>query len=236
MPLRSTNTFPPGGFLYTEKTTGFKVNGMMPFGTVVSELVRHREANHLPRATREEASEDIQEFNCKRLGNDARYCTNGQKKNSTEASLSISPGHLKNRVLHALKDASKIGKGMEILSDWVGEGMRPVTSALSQSRATACIAGNAGTVCPFNKPGSRLTESIAEQIKIQMEKKSEIKVSVEGEEKLHTCQLCLCHLPLKIHVPLKTILNRTPDAMLESFKENAPWCWMNTEQKNPATK
>lgn len=80
MPLRTVNTFPPGGFRYQQKETGFKPAPMVPFQNVVNEVLDHRKGNALARATRAEVEQDIHDFNCARLGNDPRWCDNGEKK------------------------------------------------------------------------------------------------------------------------------------------------------------
>lgn len=233
MPLKSTNTLPPGGFLFTEKSTGFSVSKMMPFPYVVRELVAHRKLNNLPRATPDEAAYDIEEFNCLRLGNDAQYCIGGKKKVSHGTSPLESQSHQRSHArLVGLSDKVKaLGAGASILRDWVGDGMLPVPRQLAQSRADACTGRLDGKPCKHNQPGSGVISGIAEAIRAQMEKKNEINSTVEGEGKLNSCAICLCHLPLKVHVPMATIIERTPDAMIQKFQEQAPAkCWMLTEK------
>jgi hypothetical protein len=78
---------------------------------------------------------------------------------------------------------------------WVGEGGRPVSSGVSQSRADMCLS------CPHNWRGIVSQETASDAAKRLMEAKNRLKMSVRGEDGLYTCDLCHCYLPLKIHVP-----------------------------------
>lgn len=234
MALKTTNTYPPAGFLYTEPSTGYRPNPMQSFNSVVADLVRHRKGNNLPRATFAEASEDIQNATCLRLGNDPNWCT-GQKKTSTSGSLSASPLHQRNLVPHAEEKSksAKLSVGARILNDWLGDGLKPVTPELAQARADVCTGRISGHPCPYNQPSSGIigmvTSTVAGKIKEQMESKNAMSVTVAGEDKLKTCAICWCHLPLKVHTPMSTIVDRTPDAMFSEFQRKQPACWMVTE-------
>lgn len=235
MPLRNISTFPPGGFLYKQKETGFKPTPMMPFPTVIAEVLGHRRGNNLAGATREEVERDVHEFNCQRLGNDPRWCESNVKKNSNPDTriLQASPAHVKNLVARVVSAIEAIGSGTKILSEWVGDGLRPVPHGRAQSRSDVCTKGNLGHPCPFNKvsTGARAAAAaVGAKIKEQMEIKGQLTEKIQGEENLHSCEVCWCHLPLKIHVPIKTILDRTPDAMMNKFPD---FCWIVQERKNP---
>lgn len=234
MRLKNTNTFPPGGFTYTQPETGFKTSKMAPFETCVAEVLAHRVANKLPRSTRAEVNEDIQEFTCQRLGYDAAYCITDKKKLETLSRISASPSHLKNLVRPALEKIKSLGNGAQILSDWLGDGMLPVPNSVAQSRTNACVRGDSGKPCKFNRKGSSFTESIAGAIKEQMQKRHEATAAPVGDEKLFECQICFCDLKLKVHVPMDTILDRTPKAMIEKFQEQAPACCWMRQTKTPA--
>jgi hypothetical protein len=93
-----------------------------------------------------------------------------------------------------------------------------------------------GERCPFNTSGFTPVERIAEVIKSQIEKKNELKLEVKGEENLHTCSICYCHLPTKIWTPIEHILSAMPAPMIEKFKRDQPKCWILDELKtlNPA--
>lgn len=186
-----------------------------------------RQANNLPRATRGEVEFDIDEAQCERLGFDAKFCI---KKNSSTGFtftpmrlFQASATHLREGVKLVARRSAELASGVDILTDWLGAGGKPVEQSLSQSRADVCLQ------CSFNQPGFKPVEAVAKAIAQQIEKKNELNLSVVGEENLHTCDVCWCHLPLKVHVPLIHITDNTPIAMIEKFQQSKPDCWLVTE-------
>jgi len=239
MPLKTTNTLPPGGWVYDQKGKDgsiiFRLRSMSPFNEAATELLNVRKNNGLDRATIDQVREDIDNFQCERLGFDSNWCAS--KKNfhfSPTKLFKAAATHVHGLVEAAASRSSQVLTGIAIVKDWLGDGAIPVSTELSQSRADKCLhLGKDGGACPFNRPGFKPTEEIAAVIKDQVEKKNEMKLSVEGEESLLTCDLCFCHLPLKVHVPLETILNRTPSGMIAKFRQQQPLCWLITEQETP---
>jgi hypothetical protein len=80
--------------------------------------------------------------------------------------------------------------------------------------------------------GSGVVASIASAIKSHTEAKLESKLEVMGEEKLKTCSVCACHLPLKIWVPID-FLHVTPE-LETALSEANPNCWQLTKELTPA--
>lgn len=64
--LRDPKTLPKDGYWYIQPETGFKIGGMYSFSYVVIGMVAHRTVNNLPRATKTDASEDLDCFTCNR--------------------------------------------------------------------------------------------------------------------------------------------------------------------------
>jgi hypothetical protein len=248
MPLKTTSTLPPGGWVYEQKDNAGKIvqrfRSFSPFNEAASEIFNFRRNNGFARASLDEVKEDLEQAQCARLGYDPDWCI--VKKNSPTPkpfvpSKLFAPSlqHLREGVGHAAKRLKDAAVGIRILADWFGEGADPVAPQLAQTRADLCTGGfrdKEGKVCPcpFNQPGYKPVEAVAEKIREQVEKKKELNLFVLREEGLHSCKICWCHLPLKVHVPLSTIMGRTPDAMMEKFRELQPACWMVTEQ--PTTK
>jgi len=172
-----------------------------------------RRGNGLERATAKEVVHEIEEQTCARIHNDPAWCV--QKKTSgVRAALD----HLSRSVKHA-------GAGKRVLVDWLGGGAVPVPIDIAQRRADVCLD------CRHNRNGHsflRLTSEIVRSIAEQMQAKTDMKLRVEGESGLHSCEICSCPLPLKIHVPLATILEHTDQ---ETLKEFPPWCFIVTEQQ-----
>lgn len=101
---------------------------------------------------------------------------------------------------------------------WLGEGGKPVSRELAQARADICLS------CPLNqKLETALHRTVTAAIKTQIELKNQMKLSVEGEEKLHICAGCDCVLKLKIHVPM-SFVKATTDR-----EELAEQCWIRQE-------
>lgn len=193
-----------------------------------------RAANQYDRATLPQVKDDVDEFNCQRLGYDPKYV---KKKPVTFTPTRLfSPAHLRETVQAAANRIGELSNGASILFRWLGDGGKPVEPDLSQARADVCLHVASGNPCPHNQPGFSPVERIADIIRQQTEAKNNLKLTVEDEENLHTCALCWCALPLKVHVPLNHILSGTPPAMLEKFRREQPKCWIVTEAEklNPA--
>lgn len=240
MPLKNIRTLPPGGWRYDQKETGWKLSSMSPFTDAVGQIVLHRVANQLPRAKPEEAAEDLENFTCQRLGNDRNYCLSGDVKKKLMLAVIGAATHVRNLAGRAAAFPSTLASGAAILYDWLGDAMRPVGDGIAQSRSDICTGRNADHPCTYNQPGagaSLITSPIADAIRLQMQRKTEMNLSVVDEEKLHTCAICLCDLKLKVHVPLDVITGRTSDRMISKFREQAPHCWLVHElnqTQNPA--
>jgi hypothetical protein len=242
MSLKNLNELPPGGWCYDQKDNSGKLvksnwtHRHSPFTDFCQEVLRMRVANSYERATLPQVKDDVDEFNCRRLGYDPNFV---KKKPVTFTPTRLfSPQHLRERVQAAGSQIGALANGANILFRWLGDGGKPVDPTVSQDRADVCLHVASGNPCPHNQPGFSPIERIAEVIRQQTEEKNKLKLAVNGEEGLHTCALCWCALPLKVHVPIQHILSGTPGAMLEKFKREQPKCWMVTEAEklNPANK
>lgn len=222
MPLRTLSVVPPGGFRLSQKLASGEVkswhsmNGAWELALVIADF---RKGNGLPAATPKEVLREIEEQTCLRLHDDPNWCIPAQKK-TVRAAI--------NRQLENVKAAADGGR---ILVDWLGEGAKPVPINLAQKRADVCMYGGIdGEPCPENKDGHsflRLTAETVRAIAEQMHAKEHLKLRVKEEHQLHSCKICTCPLPLKVHVPLKHILEHTDEETLNAFPNH---CWIVTEQ------
>jgi hypothetical protein len=73
---------------------------------------------------------------------------------------------------------------------------------------------------------------VAFAVKQQMRLKHEMNLRVNGEEDLRVCSACLCLNSMKVHVPLKFILEYTEPDVMDAFHKEEPTCWILTEQQN----
>lgn len=119
-----------------------------------------------------------------------------------------------------IERAKSIPKGIEVIANWLGEGGVPVAPHLAQTRANICLK------CPLNKKGSSLVEVLARSVHMHVRVKNKLGVRVFGEKQLGECGVCLCNLPLKVHVPIKNIRK----TMFADEAEKFPaYCWQVTE-------
>ena len=217
MALRTLTTVPPGGWRFSETLPDGSTKSWHSMNLVwelAEQIADFRKGNGLPRATAKEALSDIENATCARLHDDPAWCV---KKKAPERAPALA--HPSRSARRAAAD------GARILIEWLGDGAKPVAITLAQARAGVCF------TCPHNKEGHRwlrLTASAVRAIAEQMNAKDAMKLRVEGEEKLHACAVCACPLPLKVHVPLPTILAHTDADTLANFPH---YCWLTTERQ-----
>lgn len=117
-----------------------------------------------------------------------------------------------------------------LVSQWLGEGGKPVPQHQAQARADVCTGRLSGKSCPMNQPRDIeevLSTAVALTVKRQIELKNSMKLRVEGEKLLHVCEACDCVLRLKVQTPLKFILQNTSD---ETFDKLPAFCWIVIER------
>ncbi len=219
MPLRNILTVPPGGFRYDQPLPDGAVKKFASMNlawTLAEEIADFRKGNGLPRASAREAIDDIEAATCQRLHDDPNWCRQDKKK------------ALRPALSQKFAAAKRVAAGARVLIEWLGSGSKPVPIEIAQKRANVCLK------CEHNREGHSfltLTGGTVRAIAEQMQAKEQLKLRVEGEERLHACGICLCPIKLKCHVPLDTILAHTAEETLNSFPK---WCWMVTEQQTNA--
>lgn len=117
---------------------------------------------------------------------------------------------------------------LDVLTSWLTDGSSPVAPELAQKRGEICAK------CPLNVTGDwweKISKQpAAEVIKKWIEIKNEMKIGVPIESEVGLCRACGCVLRIKLHEPLKYILeNTTPETMARYVPE----CWVKTEGKIP---
>ena len=118
------------------------------------------------------------------------------------------------------QNITKLGKGAEIIKNWLGSGGVTVSQEQAQSRANVCLQ------CPMNSDGHAFTEGLANAIKDHIEFKNTHGLRVEGEKSLHTCKICLCALRLKVWCPTELLERRMTREEFEQYPGN---CWLDSE-------
>ena len=105
------------------------------------------------------------------------------------------------------------------VKEWLGEGGRPVRQQEAELRALQCRG------CVWNQHGSGYVDSAAAVLKRHLEAKLRLRLSVLKEEELHTCKLCRCFLPTKVHVPMAHIRAYQPESVRQAIINGKYDCW-----------
>lgn len=126
--------------------------------------------------------------------------------------------------MNQLKQAKEF---YHLISEWLGEGGKAVNPDHSQKRADVCLK------CPKNNVNTSLEslfkDAVAATIKKQLDLKNKMNLRVNGEKSLGICDVCGCVNRLKVHSPIKFILENTDE---ETMKELPSECWQKIESKN----
>ena len=124
--------------------------------------------------------------------------------------------------MNLIERASKYILGAETIKNWLGEGAATVSPELAQKRADTCAS------CKLNVKSGIISESIAAEIRRQVEIKNKLNLRVSGEKSLGKCAACFCENRLKIWLPLRNILPE-PDERVNFDSK----CWLLNEEANP---
>lgn len=119
----------------------------------------------------------------------------------------------------------RVAAGVGVLLEWLGSSGKGVAQELAEKRAAVCVA------CPKNGKGNLLdyfTGKAAEKIKTQLEIKNDLLMRTSKDKELGTCEACRCHLPLKVHTPLKHIVEHMSHDVRAALD---PKCWVTAEEK-----
>jgi len=221
MRLLNTKGRLPGGWRYEQFDAAGKLlhkwkNDFDPFISFLNKVRSFRVANKLVRQDINFVEADVTEYLAREFGGDPKYFTREPAQKKTTFS-----SHFQSRSAKLVARGRQLLVGINIGADWLGDGLKPVEQTTAQDRCDVCKS------CPRNNPGFKPVETIADIIRLWSEKKNEMTLSVNDEDKLHTCDICWCHLPTKVWVPMETIVGQTPKSMFDKFAADAPEkCWM----------
>lgn len=129
-----------------------------------------------------------------------------------------------------VEKAKKTVAGVKIISEWLGEGLRPVEQALADKRAARCVE------CPQNSDPNfiqKFETMAAEKIKQLAEIKNNMELKTPYDAQLHMCQICSCPMGTKVWVPIKHINNETSTDILNQLSavktSSGQGCWVPEE-------
>ncbi len=117
--------------------------------------------------------------------------------------------------------AKAFAGGVQHLRDWLGSGGKIVSQETAQHRANTCI------TCGLNQPGAAVTAAVAHAIRGQLGIKNHLKLRVDGEKKLHSCQACGCVLRLLIWEDQKSVEASLSE---EEARQLPSLCWKISKQ------
>lgn len=113
-------------------------------------------------------------------------------------------------------EIKRIPDGTRHLADWLGSGGSVVDPATAQHRANTCL------TCGLNQPGATVTKAVALAIKAQLGVKNKLKLRVDGEKRLHSCDACGCVLRLLVWEPQDRVESQITD---EERVKLPSMCW-----------
>jgi hypothetical protein len=116
--------------------------------------------------------------------------------------------------------ARNIAAGQRTLSEWWGEGGKPVLRQVANERAKICAD------CPQNGSGGLLavfTVEAAAKIQHSFEELNDQKMATPHDERLGVCKACDCPLRLKVWTPMVHILKNMP---ADQKNKLDPKCWI----------
>lgn len=118
---------------------------------------------------------------------------------------------------------TRIGTGVATLRDWLGSDGKPVSTELSEARASVC------ETCPQNTKGdwlSLFTKPVSNIILAQIAERNRMKLATSKDAALGLCEACGCPLKLKVHVPLSFIKSHMQPTESSNLD---PRCWILKE-------
>ena len=167
-----------------------------------------------------------------RLGAPARVAGGGSPVAIPKDSPFLKPYEAP-KVSGAIKDAvssvKKLAAGAATLLDWEEQQMPHVPQELAEKRASVCA------VCPKNIQGKHLSEYFtapaAAMIKERLERMKQLDLHTSHDEKLQTCDACLCQMRLKVWFPMALVLKRLTKERRAELNQDSPRCWQLTESE-----
>lgn len=216
---------PPNGWSYTQAETGWNNLERSPvsqwdLNLLIREIAAHRRAN--PRFN---LSTDFNQIKQEvKYTNALRLLSMPNTESYLMQDTAPTPSVLK-KVLRPLRKlpgaaVANLISGAGTIIDWLGSGGQPVAKELAEQRASVCV------TCPMNQDGDWFIEKASQLIKAQIGMKNDLSLKTSVDDKLYTCKVCLCPLPLKVWAPLDTVRAHMKD---EVRKELPDFCWINRE-------
>lgn len=220
----SRSQFPQGGWQFYQPQTNWTAPSplMYTFDGQVNNIIKHRLANGAIVARDRLATDPVS------VGNELEAYTRqrlGIPSIAPQPPKTIPPRSLPQAAAEAVAAVAKTAEGIGLLIDWLGGGAEVVAPALAHRRAQVCDACPQNSRSPFT---DWFTVPVAERLRKMVEARKELKLTTPIDDKLGTCVVCRCPLPLKVHVPMPYIIAKTKADTMAAFPVE---CWIKREDQ-----
>lgn len=224
----------PGGYRYFEPATKWEPRPYSSLDSIVTQLISHRQGRPDLIAKLGWSLDPVQLLQEVVQYNVAVCVRNGWRDYITgdENSHPFQPPR---RVVDKLR---AVAGGGSVIIEWISEGSPTVSQELANKRAGTCAAmipdkDNPGQFlkCPLNGTGgweAYFTTPVSNAIRREIGRKKEMKLETPFDDKLGSCEGCLCPMPLKVWMPIKNIIEKMPKEQFNALHEK---CWIREESK-----
>ncbi len=231
MAMRIKNRRQPGpsGFMFHERKTNWKSWEVDPVSQWDFELLCTRYREHalanpgLAMPTDMEAIRNMIDLNnalryAKIAGADIYITREADQYPKTIAPAQDRQG--RGVLANVVASARNISAGSKTLSEWWGDGGKPVHQTVANERANIC------RVCPQNGKGgllAKFTVAAAAKIQNSLEEMNDQKMVTPYDKELGVCEACDCVNRLKVWTPIEHIVKNMPP---ETKARLDPKCWI----------
>jgi len=223
--LKTRSTWPPGGWMYLEAATGWRLPQGLTFTQSVNAIVQHRKQNkqHNLSTKETEVEATLDTYTCARLKNDPAWCISAADSSFSQPPLGPrhAPAEGKGSAAGA-KFLSNVGAGIKTWLEWFGNG-KPVDQKTAEERAVVCVN------CVKNVKGGikeRFTAIAAKEIFAVFQSLNDLDLHTKLDSELNACSACDCPVKAKVWVPLPHIKKHMASETFKILPEN---CWIKTE-------
>lgn len=231
--LKSRTQCPPGGFIFFQPETNYQSEVQDPssqwdFKLLCRNIQKMRQAN--PRfnlnSDMNAIEEEVDYTNALRMLSipGADYYITHVSTSSNVPKKMLRPLR---RLQAAVEGGAKLISGISTILEMFGAD-GPGDKSTAESRATIC------STCKWNDKGDWtrfFTEPAQAVIRTRLSIIKDLDLTTSKDSELQTCTICDCPLKLKMFARIQHILAHMPEKVRKDIKENAGWCWINSESQ-----
>jgi hypothetical protein len=217
----SRSQTPPQGWIFYQPQTKWSAPTPIAstFDQTVILIIKHRLANPAVVVKNNLATDVVS------VGNELEAFTRARlgiaPMSSPKMPAPPSQPQMSGAVSAVVANVKKLAAGAALLMEWDSSGLAPVAKDLAEKRAGIC------SDCPMNAKGKSLSDfftvPMADMTRRRFERLEAMNLTTSFDEKLSTCQACLCPLRLKVWTPMELIAKRLKP---EQRAELDPRCWI----------